>query len=492
MNPISTQPSIDWELLFENVTEAVSGYEAAVAEGEHSAWGPESGSLFVRCLSDRSRVRQALAWMQENVPPQAYQRYRSKLETRFQRCESRLEHIFACEGRRIQQMFAADGECGRLLDELDRRIGRLIRALKDWFLVHDPEEDPEDGLEDLAFDGIALLTDCHRVAQNPPEALNGLPAFEGWRNRLIDIEKRFEIDFGYLEPVAALLRRMADREFPTDCRWFMRMPQISDAPDSLKMPEVSKVQRAEVPIWRDSDETACPEVGQVIAYALHELDSEIRRTIRHHVYACSNCLNLVLDVRAAHHEALGESPPDVDWASYLQNVLTCRMAADAVGLGDRPSEAVWAAVRKRFDAVLDWSRLILKEAQPVLEVLLAAPFRRGILPMMASDHEGRHLVAKWVQVREGRIEGIRPTVVFVHRLDENDSYLTMSVELAESLPPEPNKDPFVFGWEMSDGSVQTVEPQWIERKERFIAVHLQKPSPSFHWEQLRMMVVVSG
>jgi len=493
MNPISTQSFTDWETLFENVTEALSGYEAAVAEIGPSAWGPGSGSLFLRCFSDRARVRQALALMHKNAPPKAYQGYRDKVERRLERCESQLEQVLASEGRHILGLFAADGECAKILVELDRRIERLIRAFKDWFLVHDPEEPLEDGLADRTFDAIALLTDCHRISEDPPQALNDIASFEAWRSRLLDIEKRLEIDFGYLEPASAMMRRMADREFPVDCWWFMREAQISDAPDPLKLPEFCKAKQAETPFQGDADDMVCPQLEQVIAYALHELDQEDRKAIRHHVYGCPKCLRLVLEVRAAEHETLEEGAPDVRWATYRQSILAFRSAAEGVGLKDRPSEAVWAAVRRRFHAVLDWSgRFITKDTTTLLEVLLAVPFRKAILPKMASNHEGERLVAKWVQQRDHHIEGIRPTVLLVHRIDETTTSLTISAELSETLPSEPNDVRIVFGWQLSDGSVHVVDPQWFERKDQFIAVQLQKPSAEMDWKNLHVMVVVNG
>lgn len=480
---------VDWEAFFENATEDVSGYDAALADVEAAAFGPESGYDLLQALADRSRSMEAVAVLERAALPEDFRGYRLKLERRFQLIEDRFNRILDEHLPDIAQMFEPSGACAQPLETLNRELARLFRALQDWFLFHDPEDAVEADLEERTFDALLLFSDCFRAATDAPPKLSDHLTFRQWCSRFHESEARLRTDYGYLEPVSHILQRFREREYNADFWWLTQPPLLAEVaeaagaalPEALLQAAVSRLRHAR-------PGHACPDIELVTAYALHTIQGSDNRAVRSHVHACPSCLNLVMDMRGAGQASKTEDRPEIDWASYRQMVLHNPRIPLGLDITESLTETLYERLRYRFGTLLEFPQSLMQTARNLLEILFITPFRPEALPMMASDRCLKPLVGKCITLSEEGIAEIQPVMIVVHNLHESDESIEMSAELPEAFG-NVNQLEILFGWVVDADGIRSVDPEILKRDGIYFVARIGKPSPDLGIQALRIVLI---
>ncbi|MEW6261241.1 MAG: hypothetical protein AB1547_15205 [Thermodesulfobacteriota bacterium] len=484
---------VDWEAFFENATEDVSGYDAALADVETAAFGPESGYDLIQALADRSRCMQALAILERAVLPEDFRIYRLKLDRRFRLIEDRWNRMLDEHLPEIARMFEPAGACAKPLEALDRELALLLRSLQDWFLFHDPEEAVEADLEDRTLDVLLPFSDCFRAATDSPPKLSDHPSFRQWCRRFQESEARLRTDYGYLEPVGHILQRFREREYNADFWWLIQPPLLADVTEAAAetpLPE-AMLQAALSRLHHAQPGRSCPDIELVTAYALRALQGSDHRTVGSHVHSCPYCLNVVMDMRGADPRVPQEERPEIDWASYRRMVLKNPRIPLGVDITERPTKAVYERLQYRFGALMEFPPSLLQTAHSLLEALFIAPFRSEALPLTASDLCPKPLIGKCITIGPDDIAEIQPVTIGVLNLHESDGSIEISAELPRAFE---SVDPLeiLFGWVVTENGIRSVDPEILQRDGVHVVARIGKPSPDLGIDALRIVLIRWG
>ncbi len=480
---------VDWETFFENATEDLSGYDAALADVETAAFGPESGYDLIQALADRSRCMQALAILERADLPEAFGPYLLKLDRRFRLIEDRWNRMLDEHLPEIARMFEPAGACAQPLETLDRELKRLLRSLQDWFLFHDPEEAVEADLEDRTLDVLLPFSDCFRAATDIPPKLSDCPTFRQWCNRFHESEARLRTDYGYLEPVGHILQRFREREYNADFWWLSQPALLSVVSEAAQATLPEAVLQAAVSCLHHAQPSrSCPGIELVTAYALRTLQGSDHRTVRNHVHSCPYCLNVVMDMRGADQRVTLEERPEIDWASYRQMVLKNPRIPLGVDITEMPTKTVYERLQYRFGALMEFPQSLLQTAHSLLEILFITPFRSEALPLMASDRCLKPLVGKCITLGANDITEIQPVTIVVLNLHESDGSIEISAELPQAFE---SVDPLeiLFGWVVTENGIRSFDPEFFQRDGVHIVARIGKPSPDLRIDALRIVLI---
>jgi len=487
----------NWEAWFENAAEDVSGFERALTELENAGEDADIGQQLTTGLNHRSRSIQALPIFPDDLPPPGCLPCREKLQSRLEAAETRLIRVLEERFASIWPLFLPEGDMHRQTDALEHRLKKLIKAFQDWMLCHDETDALDESLWDMAQDVLPMYAAIYRTAEDPPETLARTDAFQKWRLRFRARDRRFQSGFGYLQPAARIFEDLRHREYFADCWWLTRPPSLDDVleaqPDhslDSALTDLAKAPPEDRPVFSGL-ESFCPDSGLVIDYALDELTGPKHLEVQNHVRSCAHCLNLVLDLRSAHQESSQDSRRPVDWTQYAAAFPERKRPAAESEWRHIPAAAFFQNMKNRFPDILNWPESIPAMWHSVLDVLMNTPFNQQALPLMAADHSGETIVAKWVTVDGGTIQTITPKTVFIHHLTESDNIIEISGELPSTCETISDIDIY-FGLTGPDGMVRLLKTVGWERRNMFFAGTLQKlPSDKLEGG-IRIVVINQG
>ncbi len=463
----SVLQELDWENCFEKATEDISSFEWMLAGFIEDPLQNLNSYRLIEALSDRSRGFRALLLMNSGLLPASYHSYREKLQAMLQNNDVQFQAFLENQWEEIRPFFREGGGVWKQTKNLEQTWNSLEKVFQEWFVFHDESDQPDEYLRDQAMDFLLPFADMFRAAYDSPEWLEQQPEFQTWKKTFIQVEKRFQDGFGYLEPLADTLEVIYHREYDTEFWWLKTRPSVDTVVQTQWIPErLTKAQQEVV----DESHASCPDSALVISYAFHELpDSELRH-IRQHVRTCGACLKLVLDLRAAAGQQ--DNSPAIPWDQYLAELPKPIKIREF--LSQPALSGIVRNVMTRFQEKIEWPAS-LPDSPTLLEVFFQAVFRRDVLPLMASDITEESLLGKLITIdADLYIQSILPLPIIVHRLEHNTETIVVSMELPDQLQDGSGLD-FYFGWEMPNNQVLDLETLELAQRKAFVAAKLGKP-----------------